>query len=134
MAESSEAANKRVARTFLDALSRADRDAVEEIYADDIELWTAGTMPFSGTSNKAQALEGMKGILGMFPKGLAFSITAMTAEGERVAIEAESDGIHVSGKPYHNYYHFLMVVRDGKIVQFKEYMDTMHAGEVLLSE
>ena len=134
MAESIEDANKQIAHAFLDALSRVDRLAVEELYADDFELWTAGTLPFSGTSNKAQALEGMKGILGMFPKGLAFSIRAMTAEGERVAIEAECNGIHVSGKPYHNYYHFLLVVRDGRIVQFKEYMDTAHAADVLLSE
>ena len=64
--------------------------------------------------------------------GLEFTIRALTAEGERVAIEAESDGIHSSGARYHNQYHFLMTARDGKITGFKEYMDTEHAREVLV--
>ena len=58
----------------------------------------------------------------------------MTAEGERVAIEAESYGRHINGKTYNNLYHFLMVIRDGKISELKEYMDTMHANEVLVGD
>ena len=38
-----------------------------------------------------------------------------------------------NGKTYQNKYHFLMIVRDGKIHQVKEYLDTMHANEVLCS-
>jgi ketosteroid isomerase-like protein len=131
MGGSQEAANKALVRTFFDALSRADVEAVRELYAEDFELWTAGTLPFSGTSNKAQALEGMRGILSIFPEGLDFSIDAMTAEGERVAVEAKSEGVHTSGARYHNRYHFLLVVRDGRITELKEYLDTEHAREVL---
>jgi ketosteroid isomerase-like protein len=74
----------------------------------------------------------MDGILGAFPKGLQFEIKTLTAEEDRVAIEVESRGMHVSGRPYHNEYHFLMRIRDGRIVEFKEYLDTLHANEVLL--
>jgi ketosteroid isomerase-like protein len=38
----------------------------------------------------------------------------------------------VSGKHYHNTYHFLMRVRDGKVAEFREYLDTMLIQEVLL--
>jgi len=131
MVGSLEESNKALVRTFFESLSRADVEAVRELYADDFQLWTAGTLPFSGTSNKAQALEGMRGILSSFPDGLEFSIRAMTAEGERVAVEAESDGVHTSGTRYHNRYHFLLVLRRGRIVQLKEYLDTEHAREVL---
>ena len=124
--------NKELARVFLDALSRADAELARELYAEDFQLWTAGSLPFSGTSNKAEALEGMKMIGSMFPDGLQFTILETTAEGDRVAIEAESKGVAASGVPYHNLYHFLMVVRDGRIHRFKEYMDTMHANEVLV--
>ncbi len=124
--------NKRIAREFFDALSRADSGAVAKLYADDFTLWTAGTLAFSGTFNRAQALQAMDQILRLFPEGLRFTITAMTAEGERVAVEAESYGRHVSGKTYHNQYHFLLIIRDGKIRALKEYMDTMHANAVLL--
>jgi ketosteroid isomerase-like protein len=126
--------NKEIARVFLDALSRADVDVVGGLYADDFQLWTAGSLPFSGTSDKAQALQGMPAVLDLFPDGLSFTIKAMTAEGERVAIEAVSEGTTFRGDRYNQTYHFLMRVRDGMVVEFKEYMDTEHARKVLVGE
>ena len=125
-------ANKRIARDLIAALSRADTDWVLENYADDMVMWTAGSLAFSGPHTKDEIRGLMDGILGAFPDGLEFSIQALTAEGDRVAIEAESDGKHVSGKPYRNQYHFLMRIRDGQIVELKEYLDTQLANEVLL--
>ncbi len=124
--------NRALARELFVAISAADVTRLDELYADDIELWTAGSLPFSGSRNKTRALEGMRMIDSMFPNGITFTILGMTAEGNRVAIEATSEGLHVSGEPYRNQYHFLMVVRDGKIVHFKEYMDTLLARDVLL--
>jgi hypothetical protein len=132
MSDAQAADNKEIARQFFAALNRADSAAITTLYADDAVLWTAGTLPFSGRFTKAQAIQGMDAILSLFPEGLAFTIKAMTAEGERVAIEAESHGRHVSGKTYHNQYHFLMIIRDGKVAEFREYMDTMHANDVLV--
>lgn len=129
-----EESNKELARVFLDALSRADQDRVRALYADDFQLWTAGSLPFSGTSDKAQALEGMPQILGLFPDGITFTIHAMTAEGDRVAIEATSSGTTFRGDRYAQEYHFLMRARDGQIVEFKEYMDTEHARRILVGE
>ena len=126
--------NKKVAQRFLDALSRGDWQFVEDAYADDVIIWTPGSMPFSGTHTKAEVADVKSWLTGVFPDGLKFTVKAMTAEGDRVAVEAESYGKHVSGKIYHNQYHFLMVIRDGKICELKEYMDTMHANEVLASD
>jgi ketosteroid isomerase-like protein len=105
---------------------------VLDLYAADGTCWTAGSLPFSGTRNLAEIALLMEGILSAFPEGLGFTVKAMTAEGDRVAIEAESFGRHVSGRTYNNQYHFLMVIRDGKVREFKEYFDTMHANEVLV--
>lgn len=125
-------ANKQLARDFIEALSRADTEWVLDHYADDMVMWTAGTLAISGTHGKDEIRGLMDGILGAFPSGLRFEIKTMTAEADRVAIEAESNGVHASGKIYRNQYHFLMRVRDGEIVEFKEYLDTQHANEVLL--
>lgn len=130
---STEEANKEIARRFLtQVLSQGDVDAARELYSEDFEVWTAGSLPFSGSSNKSQALEGMSAVLGLFPKGLEFTVDAVTAEGGRVAIEAHSDGVTVQGHRYQQTYHFLMEVRDGKITKFKEYMDTELARRVLV--
>ena len=61
------------------------------------------------------------------------ALRTMTAEEDRVSVEAESHGKHVSGQIYHQRYHYLFVIRDGKIEQAKEYFDTMHANQVLCS-
>jgi ketosteroid isomerase-like protein len=124
--------NRQIARELFDAISRADVAKLDALYAEDFELWTAGSFALSGTRGRDEALEGMRMIGSAFPGGLRFTIVAMTVEGDRVAVEAESEGVHASGRPYHNQYHFLMVIRDGKIRRFKEYMDTMHANDVLV--
>ena len=123
--------NKSIALAFVDAISRGDSQAIQDAYAEDGTCWTLGTMPISGRFGKAEVAQAASSVLDVFPDGLAFTVHQMTAEGDRVAIEAESHGQHISGKKYNNVYHFLMRVRDGKIIEWKEYMDTMHANDVL---
>ena len=73
--------NREIVREFFDAITRVDVAKLDEFYAEDFELWTAGTLPFSGTKNKAEALEGMAMVGAAFPDGLEFTISAMTCEG-----------------------------------------------------
>jgi len=123
--------NKALARRFVDAISRADVEAIVAAYAPDGVCWTSGTLPISGSFGVDRVAAASRGVLTVFPEGLRFTIHALTAEGERVAIEAESYGRHVSGKIYNNKYHFVLRARGGKIVEWREYMDTMHANDVL---
>jgi len=124
--------NKRIARHFFECLSRGDAKAVLDLYAEDATVWTAGSLVFSGRRTKQEVAPLMEGILGAFPEGLRFTVHGMTAEGDRVAVEAESRGRHANGKLYNNLYHFLLVVREGKVRELKEYLDTKLAHEVLL--
>lgn len=130
--EAAAEASRAITRELFDALSRSDVAAIDALYAEDFVLWSPGALPFSGTHDKVEALELTKLITAAFPQGLRFTIDAMTVEGERVAVEAHSEGMHASGRLYRNQYHFLVKIRDGKIVMLKEYMDTQHAMEVLL--
>ncbi|NQZ97554.1 MAG: nuclear transport factor 2 family protein [Myxococcales bacterium] len=126
--------NKELAGVFMDALSRADVAKVDELYAEDVVVAIPGTLPFSGTKTKAEALTGMPEVLNLFPDGLKFTITSLTAEGDRVAIEATSEGKTFRGDLYQQSYHFLLRARDGKVVEWKEYMDTDLARRVLVGE
>ena len=67
----------------------------------------------------------------VFPEGLAFTITGMTAEGDQLAVETRSVGRHVSGQLYTNLYHFRVAFRENQIVEFLEYLDTERVTEVL---
>ena len=59
-----------------------------------------------------------------FVDGLRFNPTTLTAEEDRVAVLADSDGELVSGGRYDNKYHFLFRLRDGLISHVWEYGDT----------
>jgi ketosteroid isomerase-like protein len=59
-----------------------------------------------------------------FVDGLRFTPGTMTAEDDRVAVLADSDGELVRGGRYDNKYHFLFQLRDGLISHVREYGDT----------
>lgn len=123
--------NKALVESFFAALNRGDTAAIVNAYADDGYCLTMGDTLISGKSTRAQVAEAAGLIFQAFPQGIRFAIKAMTAEGDRVAVEAESEGQHVSGKHYSNQYHFLFRFRDGKVVEMKEYMDTERVTDIL---
>src|SRR3546814_15366407 len=54
----------------------------------------------------------------------SLEIISMTAEGDRVAYEAKGEMVFPD-RVYSNSYHNLLVIRDGLIVEGREYMETM---------
>lgn len=123
--------NKKVVLDFLENLSAGNAAAIMNTLADSATWWVAGNFPLSGTKTKAQFGELIGGLGENIDGGLRVTPTGVTAEGDRVAVEAESYAKMKNGKTYQNKYHFLFLVRDGKIQQVKEYLDTMHANDVL---
>jgi ketosteroid isomerase-like protein len=130
---SQETTNKRVVTEFLDAMSRGDMAAILDAYAEDGFVHTMGNTPISGKYDKEQIRGFAGGIYDAFPQGLQFTIHGITAEGERVAVEAESNGLHISGQNYNNFYHFLFILRDGKVTSLTEYLDTQLVLDVLMA-
>jgi ketosteroid isomerase-like protein len=123
--------NKQLTREFIAALSRGDIASFIGAYAEDGHLITMGNTLISGSFTRSQIDAAAQQVLEVFPEGLRFTIHGMTAEHDRVAVEAESSGRHVSGQLYNNHYHFLFRWRRGRLVELKEYMDTEHTTEVL---
>jgi uncharacterized protein len=121
----SEADNIAKARAFFDALSASGFRGARALLADDFEWWSAGA------GNIQDQLEAMQGAAEReIAEPVRFKVLGVTAQGARVAVEVEGLGRLRNGKTYHNFYHFLLVVRDGKIAMVKEYHDTKHAHEV----
>jgi len=58
--------------------------------------------------------------------GLTLTVKSSLAEGDKVALEVESQGELHNGRIYNQEYHFLMTIGDGKITSVKEYLDTQH--------
>jgi hypothetical protein len=125
--------NKRIILGFFENLSAGNGEAILGALADSATWWVQGNFPLSGTKSKKE-FAALVGDLGAkIDGGLRVKPKGITAEGERVAVEAESYAKMKNGKTYQNTYHFLFIVRDGKIQSVKEYLDTIHANAVLCS-
>ena len=125
--------NKKITRDFFEALSTGSNKYLD-FYTDDSIIWTAGNNSIGGTRTKKEVVTFAENILSVFPSGITFNITGITAEDERVAVEISGEAIHASGETYNNQYHFLLRIKDGKILELKEYMDTQLAAKILLGE
>jgi uncharacterized protein (TIGR02246 family) len=125
------ASNKALVRAFFDALNAGDADAIAGSYAPDGSVQTMGNTLISGVFNREQIAQSAGAIFDVFPRGIHFTVLDMVAEGDKVAVEATSEGEHVSGQTYTNEYHFLFEFRDGKVLRLKEYMDTEQVTDVL---
>ena len=125
--------NKKITRDFFEALSTGSNKYLD-FYTDDSIIWTAGNNSIGGTRTKKEVVAFAENILSAFPSGITFNITGITAEDERVAVEIRGKAIHASGETYNNQYHFLLRIKDGKILELKEYMDTQLAAKILLGE
>jgi len=123
--------NKQCVLDFFELMNRGDAEALADSYADGGEVQTMGHTLISGTYGKEQIRAFAGQIYDAFPNGIAFEIVSMTAEGDRVSVEAVSKGDHASGQLYTNEYHFLFEFADGKIRRLKEYMDTERATDIL---
>jgi hypothetical protein len=121
--------NKEAARKFVEGMGQDFAGAIDLAMADDCRIVTMGTTAISGERTKAQALQAAAMVGQLFPGGLPTVINSMIAEGDRVAVAAESFATHVSGRPYNNKYLFLMRYRDGKLIEMIEYLDTELAAK-----
>tara|TARA_B100000902_G_scaffold261515_1_gene247820 strand:- start:360 stop:758 length:399 start_codon:yes stop_codon:yes gene_type:complete len=125
--------NKKLVEDFFMLLSNGSQKYLD-FYTEESIIWTAGQNAIGGTRSKSEVIGFAKNVLDAFPEGISFNVVNLIAENDCVAAEVEGSAIHVSGKPYNNKYHFLLKIKDNKILELKEYMDTQLAAKVLLGE
>lgn len=123
--------NKQTAIDFLRASAVHDGGRFAALMADDATYWTCGKphlFAAAGEKSKAEICAYMA-TPSIFVGGADVSFGAITAEEDRVAIEAQIRGTLPDGRVYTNVYHYLITFRDGKILRVKEYLDTQAAAE-----
>ncbi len=127
-----------VVRAYVEAVEAGDTARIRDLFADDA-TWRidAGDLPISGT------WEGRDAIIDEFlgtamshyePGSVSLEITAMIAEGDRVALQWTSRAHTPSGAPYENDCLGVFTVRDGRIQSVREYMDTLYAAETAFGD
>jgi uncharacterized protein len=90
------------------------------LVTEDFQWWS----PTTGYADTAKMRELVAALEPIMPRMPDITVTATTAEGDRVAIEAFGSCELTNGRRYDNTYHFLIELRDGRICRIKEYSDT----------
>jgi ketosteroid isomerase-like protein len=136
-ADTQGARNKQLVLDFWRFFSLGDTDGVAGLMTDDATFTVIGRPGgFEGIGEKSRQdlIDTMGWIKEVMPNGLVYSIKGMIAEGNMVAAEGESYGLTTTGKAYRGIYHFLFEIEDGKIKAVREYLETMHAQQVLIDD
>ena len=120
--------NKQVIRDFFTALSGGNTPRVRELLHEQVAWTIIGDTPVSRTYRGIEDFE--NGLLGNVFKqikpeaGVRVDILELIAEGDQVVARAKGSIQGLYG-PYHNTYCHVFTVRDGKIVENTEYLDTL---------
>ena len=119
-----------VALGMLSCMNEQDYERLWDEYLTEDSTWTLiakGTEPMRGRAIS----DFFAGGGSIFEAGApTIEVTGVTVEGERVAIEGTGRAKLRNGRDYDNTYHFLVIVRDGRALSVREYMDSAHVADV----
>lgn len=124
--------NKKIVQLFYDAGNRGDMDTCFGLIADDIKWTNMGTTSLSGTyAGKAALMEELLGpLFGQLKQGIHMEVQRMVAEGDYVVAQTSGTAETLDGRPYNNSYCWIIRVKDGKLAEVTEFLDTELASSV----
>ncbi len=127
-------ANKELVKTFIEAIGEGKVSEAMEYLTPDF-TWTAmgGEPPMGdmlGERDREAVFAMFDGVIKSMPD-FHFEIRSLTAEDDRVSMEAMSRAHMENGKQYYNCYHIMFVVKEDKIALVREYSDSLYASIVL---
>lgn len=118
-------ANKAVVHRYVQAVIDGDLETVEGLQHPDVKWWILGVGDIDRASYTASVRDAL-----LTASTRSVTVTGITAEGDRVAYEAVSE-MTFPGKVYRNVYHNILIIRDGLIVEGREYLDPRAVAENL---
>lgn len=118
--------NREIVQAALDAVTRGDIDALMNTLADDVKWTFFGSHRFAGTFHGKDALlTGLFAVIGeVLEDGIRLDVRSISADGERVVVEAKGRARSKQGLEYNNDYCLVFDLADGRIRHVREYLDT----------
>jgi ketosteroid isomerase-like protein len=124
-------ANRKLAEEFCGRLSSGDIDKVMAMFAEDAcvrLMMRRNLLPLKIAAEYRTRAEIRRFFVGAFATETPHhACRSIVVEGNRLAIETVSDTELPGGYRYTNNYVFMIEAEDGKIVEMREYMDTLCA-------
>ncbi len=117
--------NKELVRRACSYIDTRDFDALMDVLSDDA-TWELPNrkdrFEYGGPNDKEGTYKLLSGFLTPF-ETFSFEVRSLTAEGDRVAVEAVSHGIGPGTAEYRNNYVMMWTIADGKVCSVKEALD-----------
>jgi uncharacterized protein len=125
--------NKRVVESFYEASGNGDIVTLRSLVGDDLKWTSIGTTPFSGTivGRETVLTLMMNVVFELFTNGIKPTVHRLIAEGDSVVGQVTAEAETKNGQAYHQCYCHVFNLRDGKIVEVTEYLDTALCNAVL---
>jgi len=117
--------NHAVAEAYLSAVTAGDLP--DSLLTDDMTAWLTTQGPIS----KSDYQSAIRLLARMCQSPIRFTVDAITAEDDRVVIEAHSQATLIDGQEYANAYVFSLRVRNGRIAWIAEHYNPLIAQEKL---
>jgi ketosteroid isomerase-like protein len=120
--------NKQTVQNFCAHFKNAAVADLLDAMSEDAIWWIVGKphlFPGAGTKSKADMERIWGNLFSHMKDGLEMRVIGMVAEGDKVAAEIRSHADLKDGRVYENQYHMLFTLQQGKIVEVKEYADTL---------
>ena len=117
--------NYALAEAYLAAVTAGDLP--DSLLTDDMTAWLTTQGPIS----KAAYQGAIRLFARMAQSPIRFTVDALTAEDDRVVIEAHSQATLINGEEYGNTYVFSLRVRGGRIAWIAEHFNALIAQEKL---
>ena len=117
--------NHAVAEAYLSAVTAGDLP--DSLLTADMTAWLTTQGPIS----KSDYQGAIRLLARMCQSPIRFTVDAITAEDDRVVIEAHSQATLIDGQEYANTYVFSLRVRNGRIAWIAEHYNPLIAQEKL---
>jgi ketosteroid isomerase-like protein len=124
--ESTAARNKAALRSVFAELAKGNGQPFIDLWADDFSWTIVGATKWSGTYRGKEAVlrDLMRPLFSRFATRYMNTATRFIAEDDYVVIECRGNVTTKSGQPYNNTYCYVCRMKDGRLQELTEYMDT----------
>jgi uncharacterized protein len=126
--------NKTLTVKFFDAWFSGRMQDALALATEDFTFTVPGDpdrFPLAGTYDREGWTEMLARVGAVMPDGVAADILTCVADDEHAVVVAHTFGTSRTGRRYDNDLCYVVRIRDGSLASCREYLDTIHANDVL---
>jgi len=118
--------SRETVQLWFDLIARGDAQGAFALFSNDVTYTLKGTTPVSGVYRGVREI--VENFFTVWRKqivgDMVLTVDELIGDGERVVALVRGKATTIHGLPYDNDYAFVFGLRDGKIAEVIEYLDT----------